>query len=187
MPKDQQVRLPVVKSETVFAGKIWDVIRESFNFGSDTLTREFVQHPGAVAILAVNDHDDLLLIRQYRHPVKSYLWEIPAGLLDVPGERLEDAAARELLEETGYRAGRLEPLISFYTTPGGNSEQISVFLARELTLIGYNEQLEGEERELEVRWVPAAEALSAVLSSEIGSPSAVVGILAHALQGQRSA
>ena len=186
MPKDQPVQLPMHNSEVVFAGKIWDVVREQFAFGDQQLTREFVKHPGAVAILALNDRQEFLLIRQYRHPVKSYLWEIPAGLLDVAGESLRDAAERELLEETGYQAQTLTELASFYTTPGGNSELITVFLAEGLEHVGYSEELEGEERDLQPSWVSVDAALEAVLKGDIRSPSAVVGIMAFALKSRRA-
>lgn len=182
MPKDQPVDLQLASSEVVFEGRIWDVVRETFQYGDANLVREFVRHPGAVAVLAVDDQDRVLLIRQYRHPVRAYLWEIPAGLLDQPGEPLEAAARRELLEETGYVAGNLEELTSFMTTPGGNSEVITVFLARNLEHVGHEIELEGEERDLVVEWFPLEQALSSVLSAQMRSPSAVVGIMSLALK-----
>ena len=166
----------------VFEGKIWDVVREKFRYGEGTLVREFVAHPGAVAVLAIDAEQRVLLIRQYRHPVRSYLWEIPAGLLDQAGESLEAAAARELLEETGYVAEKLELLNSFMTTPGGNNEVITVFLASDLKHVGHDLDLEGEERDLLVEWVPLSEALQSVLASEMRSPSAVVAIMAAAFK-----
>jgi ADP-ribose pyrophosphatase len=182
MPKDQPFAANVSSSEVVFEGMIWNVKREVFDFAGETLTREFVEHPGAVAVVAMNDQDQVLMIRQYRHPVGEFLWEVPAGLLDVEGESEVLAAERELLEETGYRADELEPLIDFYTTPGGNSEKIRVFSARGLEFVGRPEHQEGEERELVVEWIDFSQALSAVLKSEIKSPSAAVGIMALALQ-----
>jgi ADP-ribose pyrophosphatase len=180
MPKDEVADFRVVESDVVFHGKIWNIVRESFEFGEDTLTREFVDHPGAVAVVALNEDGEVLLLRQYRHPVRSYLWEIPAGLLDVAGESKEIAAERELLEETGYRADRIEYLTEFFTTPGGNNETIYIYLATGLEHVGHDLQLEGEELDLEVRWVPVSEALGSVQRSEIKSPSAVVGIMALA-------
>jgi ADP-ribose pyrophosphatase len=180
MPKDEPANFEVVSSEVAFVGKIWNVVRESFHFGSQTLTREFVAHPGAVAVLALNEHNEVLLLRQYRHPVRAYLWEIPAGLLDVAGESRAAAAQRELLEETGYRAGSIEPLTEFFTTPGGNSETIWIFLAKNLEFVGHDFELEGEELDLEVRWVPLAQALQSVVRADIKSPSAVVAVLALA-------
>lgn len=184
MPKDQPFAVNVSSSEVALRGMIWNVQREVFEFADQTLTREFVEHPGAVAIVAMNDRGQVLLIRQYRHPVGEWLWEIPAGLLDVDGESLESAARRELLEETGYLAGELEPLIEFFTTPGGSTEKISIFLARDLVLSKERPTLEGEEVDMLVEWVALEEALTGVLSSEIKSPSAAVGIMAAALRGR---
>jgi ADP-ribose pyrophosphatase len=180
MPKDRPAHLAISKSEVVFQGKIWDVKSESFDYNGETLIREFVAHPGAVAILALNEADEVLLINQYRHPVREYLWEIPAGLLDIPGESRLEAAKRELLEETGYIAESWAELIEFHTTPGGNNETIAVFLARALRHQGHDLELEGEEIDMEVAWVPLGDALKSVLASEIRSPSAAVGIMAAA-------
>jgi ADP-ribose pyrophosphatase len=184
MPKDKPFAVNVSSSEVALRGMIWNVQREVFEFANQTLTREFVEHPGAVAIVAMNDLGQVLLIRQYRHPVGELLWEIPAGLLDVDGESHESAARRELLEETGYLAGELEPLIEFFTTPGGSTEKISIFLARDLVLSTERPTLEGEELDMLVEWVALDDALSAVLASEIKSPSAAVGIMAVALRGR---
>lgn len=182
MPKDDSRDLPIKASEIVFEGKIWDVAREAFLYNGQELVREFVVHPGAVAVVALDERDRVLFIRQYRHPVRSFLWELPAGLLDVAGEDKQTAARRELLEETGYEAKHIETLIDFYTTPGGNSELISIFLARELTLVGHDLPLEGEEVDMPIAWVPIAEAVGSILKSDIKSPSAAVGIMAAALR-----
>lgn len=182
MPKDELAHVQISNRELVFKGRIWDVVSETFQYGQESLTREFVQHPGAVAVVALNAQNEVLMIRQYRHPVKSYLWELPAGLLDVSGESTLDAAQRELLEETGYRAGIIEPLIDFFTTPGGNSERISIFVANDLELVGHDLRLEGEEHDMDVAWVPLPEALSSVLNSQIKSPTAQVGIMAISLR-----
>ena len=180
MPKDRPASLAISESEVVFNGKIWDIKRESFDYNGKTLVREFVAHPGAVAIVALNQDNEVLLINQYRHPVREYLWEIPAGLLDLPGESKLEAAKRELLEETGYIAESWSELIEFHTTPGGNNETIAIFLARELRHQGHELELEGEETDMQVDWVPLGEALASVLASEMRSPSAAVGIMAAA-------
>jgi 8-oxo-dGTP pyrophosphatase MutT (NUDIX family) len=180
MPKDRPTHLAIGKSEVVFEGKIWDIKRESFDYNGQTLAREFVAHPGAVAVIALNSSDEVLLINQYRHPVREYLWEIPAGLLDVPGESKLEAAKRELLEETGYIAESWSELIEFHTTPGGNDETIAIFLARALRHQGHEFELEGEETDMKVEWFPLAEALESVLRSDMRSPSAAVGIMAAA-------
>lgn len=182
MPKDQPAKLSVSKRDVVFGGKIWDIVRESFDYNGAELTREFVAHPGAVAVIALNEANEVLLIKQYRHPVRKYLWEIPAGLLDIEGESRLEAAKRELLEETGYVADSWQELISFHTTPGGNDETITVFVARQVRHQGHEIELEGEETDLELRWVPLAEALQSVLNSEMQSPSAGYGLMALAHQ-----
>ncbi|MEO0049500.1 MAG: hypothetical protein RL556_832 [Actinomycetota bacterium] len=182
MPKDQKAEFSVTESELVFKGKIWNVVRERFDFKGTELAREFVQHTGAVAILAMDDEGRILLLRQYRHPVREYLWELPAGLLDIEGESRQDAAKRELLEESGYQANSWNELTEFYCTPGGNDELITIFLAKDLVHIGFAEELEGEEADLLVEWVPFSEALQSVLKSEMRNPSAVVGIMALALK-----
>lgn len=181
MPKDQSARLPISKRKTVFDGKIWNVIRETFDYKGQTLVREFVDHPGAVAVVAVNENREILLLKQYRHPVREYLWELPAGLLDAPGEYPQQAAERELLEETGYRADNWREIKQFYTTPGGNSELITIFLATNLRKVESDFKPEGEEVDLEIEWVPLAEAVRSVMRNEIKSPTAVVGILTYAI------
>lgn len=184
MPKDKPSAASVSSSEVAFRGMIWNVKREVFEFAPEILTREFVDHPGAVAVVAVDDQNRVLLIRQYRHPVGEYLWEIPAGLLDIEGEPGEVAARRELLEETGYEAASLTPLIEFFTTPGGSNERISIFLAGELTVSNSRPAIHGEESQMLVEWVDFDLALASILASEIKSPSAVVGLMALALRGR---
>ncbi|MFM6963249.1 MAG: NUDIX domain-containing protein [Micrococcales bacterium] len=180
MPKDEGYLVTNTESRKVFQGKIWDVVSESFDFGDQRLTREFVAHPGAVAVVATDDLGRILLIRQYRHPVRAKLWEIPAGLTDVEGEAPASAANRELAEETGYHAGRLEPLLDFYTTPGGNSELIRVFHATQLTAVP-REMQDGEEREIEIEWFEFDDVVADILAGRLKSPSLVVGAMALAL------
>lgn len=182
MPKDQPFVVPILERKVAFEGMIWNVLSESFDFGEQRLTREFIDHPGAVAVAAINERDQILLIRQYRHPVREYLWEIPAGLMDIPGEDQAQAAARELHEETGYQAESWQELISFYTTPGGNNEKIGIFTATDLRFIGRPENQDGEERDMEIRWFDQADALNSVLSGDIKNPSTVVAIMALALR-----
>ncbi|MFT4038173.1 MAG: NUDIX hydrolase [Thermomicrobiales bacterium] len=91
-------------------------------------TREVVEHPGAVAIVALTPDDDVLLLRQAHHPIQRVLLGLPAGTLEL-GEAPEDCARRELTEETGYRAGSVSQLASYFTSPGYTSEQLTIFLA----------------------------------------------------------
>src|SRR5699024_4982097 len=98
---DQAADRPVLRSERVFEGRVWDVVRDEVAYDERTrLTREYLEHPGAVAVVALDTSERVLLIRQYRHPVRERMWEVPAGLLDVAGESPWDAARRELAEET---------------------------------------------------------------------------------------
>lgn len=181
MPEDVFDPKPVISSEVAFEGRIWNVKRDVIDFDGEQLVREYVDHPGAVAVMALNERMELLLIKQYRQPVGAYLWEIPAGLKDVAGESDLDAAQRELFEETGWVATSWDELTSFYTTPGGNNEEISVFLARDLTYRGHKMELEGEEKSLEVKWTPLQDAVESVLKGQMKSPTAVVGTLALGL------
>jgi ADP-ribose pyrophosphatase len=180
VPKDLPVEIPALKKELVFRGKVWDVVTEHFEFEGQSLARDFIQHPGAVAVIALDEQQRILLIRQYRRPVGSYLWELPAGLLDIKGERLEVAALRELAEETGYSAKAIEHLITFHASPGGNSESISVYLASEVFEVETDFERTGEEVDLRPTWVPISEALESVMASDMKNPAAVIGILALA-------
>jgi 8-oxo-dGTP pyrophosphatase MutT (NUDIX family) len=110
----------------VFRGRLIRVEVESWPAGE----REVVRHPGACAVVALTAAGDVLLVRQMREAVRERLLEIPAGILDVPGEDGAACAARELVEETGYRASALEPLGRIYTTPGFTDERIELFMAR---------------------------------------------------------
>ncbi|HET8778909.1 MAG TPA: NUDIX hydrolase, partial [Agromyces sp.] len=112
---DEPAELPLLASERVFDGRIWDVRRDTFELGGAALAREYVDHPGAVAVLALDDDDRVFLIRQYRHPVRTHDWEIPAGLLDVADEDPLLAAQRELAEEGDLAASEWAVLADFFT------------------------------------------------------------------------
>jgi 8-oxo-dGTP pyrophosphatase MutT (NUDIX family) len=142
--------------------------------------REVIEHPGAVAVLALDEADRVLLIRQYRHPAAAQLWEIPAGLRDVAGEPLVDTARRELLEEAGCRADDWRVLTDSLNSPGISTERLRVFLARELTVVPEAEREyvpEHEEAYLTVAWVPLDEAVGHALSGDIHNGVAILGIL----------
>lgn len=182
MPSDQPVEIPATSSRLIHKGMVWDLVSDTFDFNGEELTREYVKHTGAVAVLTINDRDELLLLKQYRRPVRSYLLEFPAGLLDVPGEPKLDCAKRELAEEANYQASHWEELISFQTTPGGSSENVTIFVAKGLSEASSEFVTSGEEKDMPQSWVPIIEALESVLRSEIQSPTAVVGIMAYALK-----
>jgi ADP-ribose pyrophosphatase len=150
--------------------------------GDATVVRDIVIHPGAVGIVAVHDADEVLLIRQLRVPVGSYLFEPPAGLLDKPAEDPLLAAKRELVEEAGLQATQWATLIDACLSPGGTSEAVRVYLARGVSEVpgGRPWTGEAEERDLPQVWVPLDVACQAVLAGELGSPLAVAGVLAAA-------
>ncbi|WP_432138571.1 MULTISPECIES: NUDIX domain-containing protein [unclassified Streptomyces] len=141
--------------------------------------RDYQVHPGSVAALALDDEDRVVVIRQYRHPVRQKLWEIPAGLLDVPGENPLHAAQRELYEEAHAKAEDWRVLTDVYTTPGGCDEAVRIFLARGLSAAdGRPFEAEHEEIELESARVPVSELVRGVLAGELHNNCLVVGVLA---------
>jgi len=147
----------------------------------DLAARDVVEHPGAVAIVALDGTGQVLVIRQYRHPVGRLLWEIPAGLRDVRGEPLLAAAERELREETGYTAKNWRVLVDSFTSPGILTERLRVFLARDLAKVPDAERgivLRHEEAYLQTAWVPLETAAAAFLRGELHNGVAAVGILA---------
>lgn len=181
--RDEPAQLPVGHRAILHRGRVLDLVREEVDLGAaGVVTREYVQHPGAVAVVALDDADRVLLIRQYRHPVRAYLWEIPAGLLDVPGEPLETAARRELAEEADTTAQTWHTLADFYTSPGGSDEALRIFLARDIGQVPDGERHERTDEELGMRtaWVALEEAVRLVQTGAVHNPSAVVGILAAA-------
>ncbi|MEE2524468.1 NUDIX hydrolase [Pseudarthrobacter sp. J64] len=174
----------LVSSRKVYEGRIWDVVSDDFQLSDNSavLTRDFIDHPGAVAVLPMNEAGQILLLKQYRHPVGMDLWEIPAGLLDIEGEDFVVGAARELAEEADIAAGTWHVLADFFNSPGSSSEAIRIYLARDLTDVPHHERHErtDEEAEIEFHWISLDDAVTAVLAGHLHNPSAVVGILAAA-------
>ncbi|MEZ0071752.1 NUDIX domain-containing protein [Planotetraspora sp. GP83] len=172
----------VTGSAERFAGRVISVRTDTVKMpGGVVADRDYVVHPGSVAVLALDDDDRVLLIRQYRHPVRRLLWELPAGIRDVPGEPLVDCAARELAEEAAYRAHTWHTLADIYTSPGMSDERIRIFLARDLEPIPDEENVfvrQHEEIDMPVMWIPLAAAVDKALSGMIHNSPAVAGILA---------
>lgn len=178
---DTAAEREILESHERFTGRIWSVRSDLVQFDEHGIaTRDVLLHPGAVAIIALDEQDRVLLIRQYRHPVAMMLFEPPAGLLDHAGEPPHLTAARELAEESGYEAARWDVLVDLLNSPGGSSEAIRVYLARELSMLPGGRELTGEAEEAHLPrvWVPLDEARDLVLTGALGSPSAVCGILA---------
>jgi 8-oxo-dGDP phosphatase len=143
--------------------------------------RTVITHIGAVGILALDERERVLMIRQYRHPVARQLWEIPAGLRDVTGEALADTARRELLEETGHVAREWHVLLDSYSSPGIITERMRIFLARGLEAADSGYQRQGEEKFLQTAWVPLAEAVAAALAGKLHNGATIQGVLAGSI------
>jgi 8-oxo-dGDP phosphatase len=172
----------VLASTRRFEGNVVSVRTDEVRMSDGTVaTREIVEHPGAVGVVALDEQDRVVLINQYRHPIRRYLDELPAGLLDVPGEAALDAARRELSEEAGIAASEWHVLVDLYTSPGMTNEAIRVFLARGLSDAVERFAPQHEEITLTVSGVPLDEAVHRVLSGEITNAAAVAGICAVAL------
>jgi ADP-ribose pyrophosphatase len=180
--EDEPLVLPVQKTDTVYTGRIWNVVRDEFDLNGVTLTRDYVDHPGAVAVVALNELDEVLMIRQYRHAIRSVNWEIPAGLLDVPGEDPLVCGQRELAEETDYEADYWEHLATFNSTPGGSNEQTYVYVATGLGLAQHEYVRSGEEADLVKRFVPLRDAAQAAVTGKIRNQIAVTALLAAYVQ-----
>ncbi|MER5643587.1 NUDIX hydrolase [Streptosporangium sp. NPDC002524] len=148
---------------------------------AEIVNRDYVTHPGSVAVVALDEGGRVLLIRQYRHPARRLLWELPAGLRDVEGEPLQAGAARELAEEAGYRAGTWHTLVDAFTSPGMTDERTRIFLARDVTPIPEGELdfvHRHEEADMPVVWIPLSDAVRRAMAGMIHNSQAVAGILA---------
>jgi 8-oxo-dGDP phosphatase len=182
MIKDEPAHWPVAASTELLRGRLVTVRADKVRMpGNNLAEREVVLHPGAVAVLALDEDGRVLMIRQYRHPVGRLLWEIPAGLRDVAGEPLLATAQRELLEEASYRARDWRVLADYYSSPGFTTERLRVFLARDLELVPPAERdfvPEDEETQLVPAWLPLDEAVGKVLAGDLHNGAAAVGILA---------
>ncbi|BBX83050.1 ADP-ribose pyrophosphatase [Mycolicibacterium aubagnense] len=169
-----------LSSETVYVGKIFALRADEVAMpGGGSARREVVEHYGAVAIVALDEDGNLVLVYQYRHPIGRRLWELPAGLLDMGDEAPHLTAARELEEETGLAAAYWQPLIDVDSAPGFSDESVRIFLATGLTEIG-RPHARDEEADLQIARVPLADAVQMVFDGVIVNALAVAGILAAA-------
>jgi ADP-ribose pyrophosphatase len=162
----------VTKTERLHEGFI-SLRRDTLRYASGNEgTIELIEHGGGVAIIALDEEDRILFVRQYRHPAGRWLLELPAGTVE-PGEDPKLCAERELQEETGYRPGRIEELGGFYLAPGYSSEYMRIYLASELA----ESRLQGDEDEIHLQRLTLDEALAAIASGEIEDAKTLAGLL----------
>lgn len=177
---DEEAHYPVERSTVHFSGPVIEARSDWVRMPSgDVVQRDYAKHPGAVGIIALDDSDRVLLLRQYRHPPRRLLWEPPAGLLDVAGEPPLQTAQRELYEEAHASASRWHVLTDVLTSPGMSDEALRIYLARGVTAAGgdQHERID-EEADMPIEWVPLDEAVGKALAGELHNPTAVVGVLA---------
>ena len=178
---DVPLAWPVESSTELARGKITSYVQDQVRTPDGHLIlREYLRHPGAVGVIALDDHERVALVRQYRHPVRHRLIEPPAGLLDVGGEDYLAAIERELAEEVGLAAGRWDVLVDLFTTPGILGESLRIYLARDLEAVdgpdGYVP--EGEEAHMDTVWASLDDLVAAVLDGRLHNPTVVSGVLA---------
>jgi ADP-ribose pyrophosphatase len=167
-----------VASETIYVGKIFALRVDDVRMPHGNIAkREVIEHFGAVAVLAMDEDNNVVMVYQYRHPVGRRLWELPAGLLDLGGEPPHITAARELKEEAGLEATEWRVLVDLVSAPGFSDESVRVYLATGISEVG-RPDAHDEEADLQVKWVSLEEARRMVLDGEIVNSIAIAGILA---------
>jgi 8-oxo-dGTP pyrophosphatase MutT (NUDIX family) len=177
----------VTQSQVSFSGYVWNVVTDDVVLSNgDVVQRDVVRHPGAVAVIALDEDGHVVLVEQYRHPMMSRMWEAPAGLRDVDGEPALVTAQRELAEEAGLQAEQWTPLLELALTPGGSDEIISVFLAEKLSACEVVDFVpEGEEADIVVGRFPLQEVIEAVLAGRIRNATLACAVLALGLRNPR--
>ncbi|MGO1544263.1 MAG: NUDIX domain-containing protein [Gulosibacter sp.] len=176
--KDVPEHHEILESTMPHHGWVWNLRSETFRYGDQELQREYIEHTSAVQILALDDQDRILFIRQYRHPVRARDWELPGGLLDDPSESALVTAQRELAEEADFQAVEWSVLVDFWTSPGGSSESIRIYVARGLSPTEEVFDREHEEADIEIAWVSLDDAVAAVLRGDLHNPAVTLGVLA---------
>ena len=173
----------VLASEQIYEGRVISLRRDTVAMpGGGNSVREVVQHPGAVVVVALDDDEQVVLLRQYRHPVRTRLWELPAGLRDADGEPPLETAKRELAEEALLAAERWSLLTTTYSTPGFCNEMVLTYLAEDLSRVERPEGflVEHEEADMTIERVPLADAVQRIFDGDIRNASTVIGLLAAA-------
>ncbi len=170
---------PVRSATDIYSGRVMALRSDRVVMpGGRVATREILEHPGAVAVVAIDDSGRVRMLHQYRHAVRRRLWELPAGLLDVTGENPAVTAGRELTEEAGLSAASWDVLLDLVPSPGFSDESVRVYLARDLTEVDRPDLGDDEEADLELRWFPLAEAVEMVFGGEVVNAVSVAGLLA---------
>ncbi len=185
---DVPLSWPVASSRVLADGRIASFVQDQVHApDGEEMTREYLRHPGAVGIIALDDQSRVAFVRQYRHAVRHRLIEPPAGLLDVDGEGYLLAAQRELVEEAGLAAASWHVLVDLFTTPGILAESLRIYLARDLVAADAPEDFarSGEEAHMDTVWAPLDDVVDAVLAGDLHSPSLVAGVLAAWTARQR--
>ena len=182
-PAGELAQYPVRARHRRFHGRMFDLVTDEVRMpGGRYADRDYLVHVGAVGVVALDDAERVVLVRQYRHPVGAHLWELPAGLIDVPGEELVQAAARELAEEADLVARDWQLLADAHVSPGSSNEVIRLFLARGLSPVPDAElyQRQDEEAGLRTERVPLDEAVRMALSGAITNAACLIGVLGAA-------
>lgn len=162
-----------IDSKKIFAGRVFDVTVDTVREGDQTYQREIVHHGGSAVILPVFEDSTIALVKQYRHPAVKYLLELPAGTLN-DQELPEVGAARELEEELGLVAGRMEKLSEFFISPGFLSEKMWLYLATDLR---ETEQRLEDDEAIEIVRMPIERALQMITDNEIEDAKTIIGLL----------
>jgi len=174
MNREDYLEEKTLSSAYIYQGKIINLRHDKVKLPDDRETiREIVEHPGAVAILALTEKKEIVMIRQFRKPADEVLWELPAGTLE-EGENLVSCARRELEEETGYYPRKIKKLITFFSTPGFCNEKLTLFLAEDLEKKNKNEDA---DEFIEVELIKPNEALRLVKENVIKDAKTIIGIL----------
>jgi 8-oxo-dGTP pyrophosphatase MutT (NUDIX family) len=185
---DAPLTWPVDSSTVLARGTVTSFVQDQVRTPDGHLiAREYLKHPGAVGVIALDDHGRVALVRQYRHPVRHRLIEPPAGLLNVAGEDYLQAIQRELTEEAGLAARSWAVLVDLFTTPGILGEALRIYLARELVAVdppdGFTR--EGEEAHMDTVWASLDDLVEAILAGRLHNPTVVAGTLAAWTARQR--
>ncbi len=178
MSKSNAGKPETISSKTVYEGKVFDVVEAEIREDESVYKREIVTHGGSGVVVPVFEDKTVALVKQYRHPAKKYLLELPAGTVE-KGETPEECALREIEEEIGMKAGKIEKLIEFYVSPGFLSEKMHLFLATELT--ESNQNLDDDEN-ISIERISFKKAFEKIRNNKIEDAKTIIGLI---LAGKR--